>query len=245
MSYILDALKKAESERKLGSVPNVYTPAPDVAALTDEKSGRKWLPWILASTSLSVSLIGLVWLHPWQQSAPAAPASPATATTSLPNSAAMTKVTAPVIAETPAPFVQVQVQVPPPVPQPKQGPTEARVSSKPKAAAAQAATTPPVQRAQTAADIATPVKEPVVADSPPADESVGTLQNLPRTIQAEIPAIVVNGYIYAKNPLDRSVLINQKLLHEGDQIAPELILEKMLPKGAILNYKGFRYRVAF
>ena len=92
---------------------------------------------------------------------------------------------------------------------------------------------------------AAPAKEATAVAAPNEDNSVGTVRDLPQTIQSELPAIVVNGYIYAKSPAERSVLINQKLLHEGDQIAPQLVLEKMLPKGAILNYKGYRYRIVF
>ena len=88
-------------------------------------------------------------------------------------------------------------------------------------------------------------KEAAPVAAPSEEVSIGSVRDLPQNIQAELPAIVVNGYIYAKTPSDRSVLMNQKLLHEGDQVAPGLVLEKMLPKGAILSYKGYRYRVAF
>jgi general secretion pathway protein B len=184
---------------------------------------------------LFVLLTGLVWLHPWQQTAPAAAIPP--------NPAAMATVTPTVVVATPAPLVQAPAQ--PSVPQTKPAPvakTEAPKKAKPIIAATAPA---PTNSAPAAVEAKAPVKEPTVTEVASDDDSVGTIRNLPRTIQAEVPAIVVNGYIYAKNPIDRSVLINQKLLHEGDQIAPELVLEKMLPKGAILNYKGYRYRVAF
>jgi general secretion pathway protein B len=82
--------------------------------------------------------------------------------------------------------------------------------------------------------------QPTVDDKP-----VGTLRDLPPNIQREIPAVNVNGYIYAVNPADRSVLINNKLLHEGEQVEPGLILEKLTPKGAVLNFKGYRFRVPY
>jgi general secretion pathway protein B len=35
------------------------------------------------------------------------------------------------------------------------------------------------------------------------------------------------------------------LRHEGEEVAPGLVLEKLQPKGAVMNYKGYRYRVAY
>ncbi|MDB5764669.1 MAG: hypothetical protein JWQ21_3664, partial [Herminiimonas sp.] len=80
---------------------------------------------------------------------------------------------------------------------------------------------------------------------PPPESRVAMLRELPENIQREIPALTISGYIYAGNPADRSVLINNKLLREGDQVAPGLTLEKMMPKEAILNYRGYRYRVSY
>ncbi len=71
------------------------------------------------------------------------------------------------------------------------------------------------------------------------------MQDLPAAIQRELPQVSINGYIYARNPADRSALINKKLLHEGENVAPDLVLEKLTPKDAVLNYKGYRYRVSY
>ena len=72
-----------------------------------------------------------------------------------------------------------------------------------------------------------------------------TVRDLPEQIQREIPQIIVGGYIYSKNPADRLLLIDKALRHEGEQIAPGLTLEKLLPKAAVMNYKGYRYRVPY
>ncbi|HXA46552.1 MAG TPA: general secretion pathway protein GspB [Burkholderiaceae bacterium] len=245
MSYILDALKKAESERKLGSIPNVYAPAPNVMAMPDEGSRRTRLPWILTAAAILLLLACLAWLQPWSQPARVASTpAPTSAVAPDPMPAPAPIATAPAIAPTPVPAS------PPPVPQTKPMPIVTEVAKKAKPVVAPAvASAPvaasPVQPAPIAVEAKPPSKETVAAEIVPDEDSVGTIRNLPRAIQAEVPTFTVNGYIYARNPVDRSVLINQKLLHEGDQITPELVLEKMLPKGAILNYKGYRYRVAF
>ena len=57
--------------------------------------------------------------------------------------------------------------------------------------------------------------------------------------------MTIGGYIYSGNQSERSVLINKRLLHEGEEVAPGLVLEKMLPKEAVLSYKGHRYRISY
>lgn len=79
-----------------------------------------------------------------------------------------------------------------------------------------------------------------------ADEAaLPTLRDLPEPVRREIPALTVGGYIYSGNRADRSVLINKRLLREGDEIAPGLRLEQMMQNGMILNYKGYRYRASY
>ena len=233
MSYILDALKKAESERRLGSVPNVYAAAPDAATTP---GGQRWhsvLPWLLAAMMLTIVVFVLTWFQPWRQPAPSMPAPPAVATVAPPATA---EKPIPAVPPTP-PEVKPEPIAPPPISPPlPQRPGKPPI---PVPATAKDEITPAAPTIAVA-----PAKEPIAA-APSEENPVGTMHDLPQNIQAGLPAIVVNGYIYAKNPADRSVLINQKLLHEGDQITSELVLEKLLPKGAILNFKGYRYRVAF
>jgi general secretion pathway protein B len=60
-----------------------------------------------------------------------------------------------------------------------------------------------------------------------------------------LPKVSLGGYIYSPNPADRLVLVDKMLRHEGEEVAPGLVLEKLLPNAAVMNYKGFRYRVAY
>lgn len=235
MSYILDALKKAESERHLGDVPSIHGGAPSPAAAGDTPAWRKILPWLVA-TALGLALLAYVL---WSQLAgkPAAePAAPVAAKPAAPAEAPVTPgVAPPVPVNTPVAIAPL-----PPVHESAPAASQTAVAARPAAAVTEKpapAEKPPAE---------TPVK-PAVADTPavPPDDEVGTVQNLPPSIQRELPQISVNGYIYARNPADRTVLINKRLMHEGESIAPDLVLEKMTPKGAILNYKGYRYRVAY
>jgi general secretion pathway protein B len=51
--------------------------------------------------------------------------------------------------------------------------------------------------------------------------------------------------MYSANPADRLLLIDKALRHEGEEVAPGLILEKLLPKAAVMNYRGTRYKVPY
>lgn len=226
MSYILDALKKAEAQRKLGAVPSIHAQAPGSLPMTGPRApiSRLW------TGLLAVLLVGgaLVWFAPWQ--------------------AAL------------APPVKVLVQAPP-VPQTAaiqaaapivQAPVEARPISEKPAPSVPAITTGPSAKAE--ASPPKPLKESKAEKLPPAPVSAPAAQpskelpmlhELPENIQREIPALTIGGYLYAANPSARSIVINNKFLREGDEVASDLILEKLLPKEAIFSYRGYRYRLSY
>jgi general secretion pathway protein B len=235
MSYILEALKKAQAERQLGGAPTIHTAAPVHAAPRTTAANRKPLLIGLAGGVLIASAAAIV---AWQQRGTPGAEVRAPAHDSAPPAAAA-----------PAPL---RVVIEPAAPQP------ARVAGK----AAEPAR--PVQRAATPArashpstpvrqDAPQPVREayapaPVPNPAPaaaPAGDNVRTLAELPESIQREVPRVAVGGYIYSSNPADRLLLVDKMLRHEGEQLAPGLVLEKLLPKGAVMNYKGYRYRVAY
>ena len=80
---------------------------------------------------------------------------------------------------------------------------------------------------------------------PRIEERLPELHELPESLQRDIPALSVSGYIYAEQPGDRSIIINRKFLREGDQVATDLMLEKLTPGGMVLNFRGVRYRATY
>lgn len=76
-------------------------------------------------------------------------------------------------------------------------------------------------------------------DAAPA--RVTSWRDLPESLRRDMPAVSISGYIYTADPGGRSALINNRLLREGEQVAPGLTLERLLPKSAVLNYQGTRY----
>ena len=76
-------------------------------------------------------------------------------------------------------------------------------------------------------------------------EDAPAWRDLPEHLRREMPAVTIGGYIYAANPADRSVIINSRLVKEGESVSPGLKLERMLPKEVVMDYRGQRYRVAY
>ena len=203
MSYILEALKKAQAERQLGNAPTIHAPSLHAAAPR--------LPLVKKSGALALGIglvvVGLAGWLAWRQYTPepTPPSMPVAAPAAVAPVAAPAPAPAPVAVVQPAPAPLV---VAPPVPRPR------------KAAA--------------------PTPAPVAAE-----DGVRYAKDLPPELQQQLPRVAFGGYMYSDNAADRLVLVDKTLRHEGEEIAPGLMLEKLLPKGAVLNYRGTRYRVAF
>jgi general secretion pathway protein B len=213
MSYILEALKKAQAERQLGHAPTIHAPTVHHAPPRLPAVKRTGL-LALGGAAVVVALAG--WFA-WSQRAPAPAAvlTPA-ATAALPAAASV-----PVAAPAPVVVAPAPVTTPSPV---------------------IATRTEPVARPRKAPAAPKTVPAPAPAS---LDDNVRYAKDLPPDIQQQLPRIAFGGYMYSENAADRLVLVDKTLRHEGEEIAPGLMLEKLLPKGAVLNFRGTRYRVGF
>lgn len=54
----------------------------------------------------------------------------------------------------------------------------------------------------------------------------------------ELPPLVINGSVWSDSAASRFVILNGQVLREGDTVAPGLVLEKLLPKSALLRWRG-------
>lgn len=229
MSYILEALKKSQAERQLGELPSIHAPQVQLHDGAASASARRTPVWLaLGGVAVTVAAALLLW-QPWQADA-AAPAAAAVVPAVLAQAVpAPLPVAAPPAAVAPAP---VAAFVPPAA---TAAPVHhARPVAEPKQETPGQAVSPPV---------AAPA--PAVPPTPAAEESVPGMRDLPEPIQRQIPPIAIGGYIYSKNPADRLLLIDKVLRHEGEELAPGLVLEKLQPKAAIFSFKGYRYRVPY
>lgn len=272
MSYILEALKKAQAERQLGSSPTIHAPTLQAGAHT-AASGRLKKPVVLALVAMAVVIVVLLALMlrpaslvaPVVSSAPVAPAMPAASVDAVavapqqpgpvpqPSAALQEPVTAlpePVTA-LPPPVATVTT----PLAQPSTSPAKSSTSLGQSSAALAQSPTPPTQSptplgrpsTQGAASMGSPAvaATPAPATTARVEEPVLNLRELPEPIQRAIPPVTVGGYIYSRNAADRLLLVDKILRREGEEVAPGLLLEKLNPKEAVFNYKGYRYRVPY
>lgn len=242
MSYILDALRRADAERERGRVPGLHTQLPPSRAA--DGAGRSgaprppWRRWGVAAIGL-MALVGAgVW---WTRGdapaeggvAPApAPATPPVAA-APPTAAAEPRPTEPGAPRAAAPVQPILAPAPPPpatppAPRPPANGTAAASSPNPGPAAA-----PPVAAA------------PAAKATGPADDALPRVADLAPPARSALPTLQVSGATYASNPALRMLIVDGKVLQEGQDIAPGLKLETIGPRAAVINHQGQRLRLTY
>jgi general secretion pathway protein B len=263
VSYILDALRKSEQQRQHGVAPRLLT--------VHATSGANTQPAFLKYGFIAAVLIGtgivVGGLHPWQQ-AQRLSATESTPTKMLESSPPQSlPAPLPVLPETtreseqekPVQEALVAVEKPAPAPEvaapvkqvmdllPKTPVQTSKLPPKPAAAIPKKKATP-VRETTTAPALekAVPPFQEKSADAAPADtaqeQKVVSMAELPPAIQQEIPAMSIPVHTYSTTPKERVVGINDRLLQEGDYLAPGLRLEQIAPDGVIFSYKNYLFR---
>jgi general secretion pathway protein B len=244
MSYILEALRKAdaERERERGSVPDLHAQllppgVSDVEVVPARSSALFWL----GLGVLLAAVAGGVWLALGGDE-PAAPP---------PASTAAAAVTPP---PAPAPVARVEAPAPPapPQPLPPQAQSEPHVAPPPPKAIAKAkppaAASAPARKAAALAakDVAPGPKAaaPAPKAEPPASPvRVPALAELPGDLRQQVPALVIGGSVYSPQASARMVVVNGQVFQEGSSLAPELKLEQIRQKTAVFSIRGQRFEV--
>jgi general secretion pathway protein B len=73
--------------------------------------------------------------------------------------------------------------------------------------------------------------------------AVPLLEDLPAQLQAEIPSLEFAGHTYSEDPYQRMIIINGRILREGDMIAPDTYLTEITWEGVTIAFSGTRFRV--
>ena len=243
MSYILEALKKAQAERQLGNAPTIHAPAPSYAGPRAGQGVQRRYLALGVGVVVVAAAVALLWPRfvgeqPVRLAAVTPPAVvAATAPATVPATAPVAT-PAPPAAVIPAPAPVVQpAPAPPPVAEAR--PVRAKPAPAPAVSTASPSPQPSPQQRETAPAPVT------VAPQPVGDDQLRTLQQLPDTLQREIPKVAFGGYIYSPTPGESLLLVDKMLRREGEEVAPGLVLERLTPKAAVMNYRGTRYRAAY
>jgi len=269
MSYILDALRRAEAERERGAVPSLNAQpyaTPDGDADAEPRRGAP--PWLWIALGV---LLAAVLLLGWRLLAGNAPPEPARVITAAPPApvAATAEPAAPTAtpstAAAPAPAPATTVAAAPPAPAPAPAPTHTAAAAAPsEAPPTRSAPAKPTARSERKAEAptaagktapaSTPAPSPATttaaAAPPPASagvtaERIYTIAELPDDVRRSLPALPIGGAMYSRKPADRMLIVNGQVFHEGDAITPELKLEQIRLKSAVLRFRSYQYEITY
>ena len=233
MSYILEALKKSEQERRIGAVPDL--------SMVQEPSARtapRWPRWLLGALLLNAVILVFVAWRVWdaRQSA-GVPAGRVAA-----------------VAPAPAPDLPIDAG-------PVHAAPETQPAVTPPAAAAAAPVLPePVSELPAVApapesaaqipqsDFEAPPLGPDLEPLPDPQqtasaETVVRWEDLPPDQQAGLPVPRIDVHVFASEPERRFVLINLRKYLQGDTLDSGAVIETILADGLVLSYQGQQYRV--
>ena len=245
MSYILDALRRADAERERGAVPSLqsqqHTIVEDDAATARPRS----LVWAIVALGLALlAVLGWNLLGGGAATPPRAPIEGSITTpvpTPLPAlqpAPAVPTATAPAVPTAPATPAQTATASAAPTLQSASTPT-ATSTSRTGADARRAAPAPPAKRVAAT----TPATHGAAGATP--EPRVYAQSELPDEIRRDLPKIAFNGSSYSGDAASRMVMINGQVFHEGDRLGPDLVLERIRLKSAVMAFKGWRYEVLF
>lgn len=255
MSYILDALKRADADRQRGTVPGLHARQVTTPASQAAPRARSRL-WLAAGAALVLAGVVATGLWVWRTPAGGARLAAADLPLAAPVALAQTvPMPTPLPASEPAPQPAVPAlravasspsavipAAPTPVSKPAlpapavgtQAPPKPKLDSVPKAAE-QGATAP-----------ATPMPLPLAkASASQVDPAaVPLLSELSEDIRRQIPPLAITGAVYSENPGQRLLLVNKQVLTQGSLAAPELNLEEIRAQSSVFSFRGTRFRVA-
>lgn len=247
MSYILDALKRADAERERGSVPGLH--ARQVVSLASHAArGVRSRLW--PATAGAVILCAVAGLWVWRS-----------ASTDTPVMATGPTVSAPV-----APALQAQ---PAPVPHSLTAPDASPAAVATRAATSASVTitraTPAAAVVPGAAPVVAPavattiaastasaptpalVAEPAAGPAPRTAEAgpaVPLLGDLAEGIRRQIPKLNISGVVYSAIPGQRILIVNNQVVMQGTLAAPEVQLEEIRASSAVFSFRGTWFQVA-
>jgi general secretion pathway protein B len=247
MSYILDALKKAEEERRRGTAPDVMTVQDGGSAKA--RGLRPWLVYLLLAALLVNAGVFAWWLGPWNAAVPG--------TIQKAKSGAVT--TAAVSVKGVADKGATVSSLPE-----KEGGTglvkkadgekgHKNLTPEKVKTAAEAGASPKAGKSATKVDLE---KKPLIsadskdvtettakASTPLASDRIYALNQLPSSVREGLPRLTMSLHYFTDDPSLRIIRIDGETLREGQATAGGLRLEKITPDGAIFDYRHYRFSV--
>jgi general secretion pathway protein B len=218
MSYILDAIRKSEHERQIVAGQNIGMLYP----IEVKRNNKPWLiPTVLGLAALIV--LALTWRLNSRPTEviPSLASDDKKPAISTPQAVPEKLIPAPELAASPKKHVSEKIRAEAePVFKLKKSVPKNEPKSLPVS---------PIAETQHASPPLTKTKSNTPSGNVKS-ETVDPLKGL--------PTINITGYVH-NSQTGNLVMINNQLVHEGDEISPGLRLVKILDNNAVLNYKGF------
>jgi general secretion pathway protein B len=242
MSYILEALKRAdaERERETAGVPGLHAQARDFdegdadldAAYRGQRKG-----WALGGLLGVVTLGTSGWFF-WPREVP-----PVAVAAVAPQIVVPSPSPPPVPVPAPPPLAVAQpnnANAPMPLPQMAPVPPLPTLAPPPE--------TPPRVRSPQP-DTPKPKAQPKDVNDPTAaalqEPRIYRVNELPDNIRQELPSLSLGGVMYSDQASSRMVVVNGQVFREGDTLALNVLLKQIKLKEAVLEFKGYRYGVKY
>lgn len=242
MSYILDALKKADAERERGTVPGLHSHALGQVEDEDNSASKAIGPAVWVGAGVGISLIAVLsWQLLTREPAPVAGAQPPAATPDM--AARMAPPAAP--PQHVPDLARNAVPYPPPPAPPSADEEPVR------AMAPRIAPPAPTNNGQiglqgsTSSHLASVAPSKATTAQAPGGARVPSLNELPDDVRRDLPQLVIGGAMYSETPSSRMLIINSQVFHEGDQPYQGLLLEEIRLKSAVFKYRGYRYAINY
>lgn len=225
MSYIYEALKRAEDEREHGAV-TVRTVA---RPLFFAARARWWVWALIGALAVNAGLLVVLAVDRWWR--PPTAAAPVAAVVVAPR--VETAPPPPIARETPAPVV-----------------TAPRVEPRREVAAPAPGVVEP-ERPQPAPR-PTPEPQPLAVTPAPVEPRTSIAPPPPATPEPRVPPTPVESapdlklqvHVYSLVASERMVFIAGRRYAEGDAIDADTVLEKITPDGAVVRLRGQRFELS-
>jgi general secretion pathway protein B len=101
--------------------------------------------------------------------------------------------------------------------------------------------TPSMATRAAEAAVATEAAPSQTSTTAPSPTFAGSMAEMPPGLQREMPALSVAGFIRDEGS-SSMVIVNDRLVREGDEVAPGVTLEKIINDSLVFNYKGYRFK---
>lgn len=222
MSYVLDALRRAESERHRGDLPGLHSqPLGAGAGPTPAAPGgapRGALVGLAAAAALLLLALAAWWLLPRTAAGehPETRAGITTAPAATPEAAASVSAASVSAVPQSAPPPPAATALPP-VPAPAPAPTP----------------------------VPTPVPATPVPATPAPPAATPRLAELPEALRRALPALAFGGAVDSPQPAHRMLIINGQVFREGEQPAPGLTLLTIRLRSAVFDFRGQRFEAGY